>query len=87
MHEGEKTSIHLSTWPTYDASKLESEEYELAVQVNGKLRGTVVVARDITEQDALAHALAEPSITKWTEGKAPKRTIFIAGRLLNIIVA
>lgn len=87
MHEGEKTSIHLSTWPAYDASRLEAAEYELAVQVNGKLRGTIVVSRDVMEAEAIAQALQESGIAKWTDGKTVQRAIFIAGRLLNIIVA
>lgn len=87
MYEGQKTSIHLSAWPVYDASRLEAPEYELAVQVNGKLRGTIIVSRDVIEAEAVAQALQEPSVAKWTEGKTVQRVIFIAGRLLNIIIA
>lgn len=55
------------------------------VQVNGKMRGSVEVARDIGEGDALAAARALPSVAKQLEGKEVKKVIFVAGKILNII--
>jgi leucyl-tRNA synthetase len=55
------------------------------VQVNGKLRGTVQVARDITQETALATAMADPQVAKFVTTD-PKKVVFVPGRLLNIVV-
>jgi leucyl-tRNA synthetase len=57
----------------------------LAVQVNGKLRGTIRVTKEIDQEGALSAALAEASIAKFVAGP-PKKVIFVPGRLLNIVV-
>ena len=57
----------------------------MAVQVNGKTRGTIQVARDVPQDDAVAAAMEEPGIAKFVSGP-PKKVIFVAGRLLNILV-
>jgi leucyl-tRNA synthetase len=72
-------------WPEYDASLAAEELITLAVQVNGKLRGTIQVAPDISEDGALSAALAEPTISKFVAGP-PKKVIYRAGRLLNVVV-
>jgi leucyl-tRNA synthetase len=58
---------------------------QLAVQVNGKLRGTLSVSRDVTQDDALTAALAEPGIARHVIG-TPRKVIFVPGRLLNLVV-
>jgi leucyl-tRNA synthetase len=58
---------------------------QLAVQVNGKLRGTITVDRDVTQEAALELALAEPGIAKYVTG-AFKKVVFVPGRLLNLVV-
>jgi len=58
---------------------------ELAVQVNGKLRGRLMVAPNIEEKDALAAALADPTVAKFVSGQV-RKVIFRAGRLINIVV-
>jgi leucyl-tRNA synthetase len=80
-HEG---SIFDSRWPEYDPALVAEESIELVVQANGKTRGKVRVARDITQEGALAAALADPAIAKFVVG-APKKVIFVPGRLINIV--
>jgi leucyl-tRNA synthetase len=58
---------------------------ELAVQVNGKLRGAIRTARDVTRDDALAAALAVESIARFVTAE-PRKVVFVQGRLLNIVV-
>jgi leucyl-tRNA synthetase len=72
-------------WPAFDAALAADDVATVAVQVNGKTRGTVALARDAAQADALAAAMAEPSIAKFVTG-APKKIIFVPGRLLNLVV-
>ena len=82
---GHKESVFDAGWPSYDAALAREQTIELAVQVNGKLRGTVRVSPDVTQDDALAAALAAPAVAKFVTG-SPKKVIFVRGRLLNIVV-
>jgi len=82
---GHTGTIFASRWPTFDPALAIEDEVELAVQVNGKLRGTVRVARDTQQDQAVAAALAVPSIAKFVTG-TPRKVIFVAGRLLNLVV-
>ena len=72
------------SWPTYDAALAADNEVEVAVQVNGKLRGTVLVPRG-AQQDVVQQ-LAQVAIAKWLEGKEIVRIIFVQDRLLNFFV-
>jgi leucyl-tRNA synthetase len=72
-------------WPAFDAALAAEEGATVAVQVNGKTRGTVRVARDASQQDALAAALADATIAKFVTAE-PKKIIFVPGRLLNLVV-
>ena len=82
---GHTGSVFEGRWPEFDAALAAEDEVELAVQVNGKLRGTVRVAKAVSEPDALAAAMREPAIAKFVTG-APRKVIFVPGRLLNLVV-
>jgi leucyl-tRNA synthetase len=82
---GHTGSVFDAGWPTYDPELVKEDTIELAVQVNGKLRGRLNVARDVSKDDALKLALAEASISKFVTGEA-KKVVFVPGRLLNIVV-
>jgi leucyl-tRNA synthetase len=82
---GNPHSVFDSGWPAYDAALARDETVQLAVQVNGRLRGTVTVARDAGQDDVLAIALAEAGVARFVTG-TPRKVIFVAGRLLNIVV-
>jgi leucyl-tRNA synthetase len=73
-------------WPAHDATLLEGEKVPIAVQVNGKLRGTLQVDPDIAEDDLKAQALALPGVSGHVAGKPLKRSVFVKGRLLNLVV-
>ena len=81
---GQKGSVHTSGWPSYDKAKLQAATFELVVQVNGKVRGKVVVDSDINEEDAKTKA--KESVEKWLEGKEPKQVIYVKGKLVSIVV-
>jgi leucyl-tRNA synthetase len=72
-------------WPEYDPALAAEELVTIAVQVNGKLRGTIRVAREIGQEGALSTALAEPAIAKFVPG-APRKVVYVPGRLLNVVV-
>ena len=82
---GGTTSVFDAGWPSYDPALLVADVVTLAVQVNGKTRGTVQLAPDATQDDAYAAAIAEPGIAKFVTA-APKKVVFVKGRLLNIVV-
>jgi leucyl-tRNA synthetase len=82
---GHKRSVFDSGWPEFDAELAADNVMTIAVQVNGKTRGTIQVAPDAKQDDALTVALADPSIARFV-ATDPTRVIFVPGRLLNIVV-
>jgi leucyl-tRNA synthetase len=82
---GGQKSVHLQTWPAFDASAVVADEMELAVQVNGKVRGKIVVAADLPQEDIIAVALA--SVADWVAGKEVKKVVVVAGKLVSVVVA
>ena len=72
-------------WPAYDASKTMDAEVNMAVQVCGKLRGTITVPVDSGEEAVVAAALADPKVQKFTEGKKLVKTILVPNKLVNLI--
>lgn len=75
-----------SSWPTYDENKLINETYDVAVQVNGKLRGTIKINKDMTEKQMINLAMKEDNVIKHIEGKEIVKTIVIKGRIVNIVI-
>lgn len=73
-------------WPAYDTALLESDEITVAVQVNGKVRGSVTARKDATEATLFAAAQADESIKKWLGETEPKKIIYVSGKLLSIVV-
>ncbi|HWP03663.1 MAG TPA: leucine--tRNA ligase [Gemmatimonadaceae bacterium] len=81
---GHRQSIFDSGWPVYDPELAREEQVEVAVQVNGRLRGTVTVDSNADEALVLAVALSDPNIARHVAG-TPKRVVFVPGRLLNVV--
>ncbi|MFX1695613.1 leucine--tRNA ligase [Paraburkholderia sp. A1RO-5L] len=73
-------------WPKVDEKALEQAEIELVLQVNGKVRGAVTVAKDAPKDAIEAAALAHEMFAKFAEGRAPKKIIVVPGRLVNVVV-
>ncbi|HEY8537806.1 MAG TPA: leucine--tRNA ligase [Steroidobacteraceae bacterium] len=73
-------------WPKPDPSALVQDTLEIAVQINGKVRGRVTVSADASDQDVLNAALAEPNVAKWVEGKPLKMWKYVKGKLLTMAV-
>jgi len=84
---GYESSVHLERWIEPDPQALAVSEIELVVQINGKLRGRIVAAPGVSEDDAVALALADPKIAAHLEGKTIRKRIFVTGKLLSFVVA
>lgn len=82
---GHNGSLVYADWPVYDEAKLAVDTITLAVQINGKLRGTIDVPVDVTKDDALAAAKASEKVAKFLHEKTIRREIFVPGRLINIV--
>jgi len=83
---GHQPSIANVPWPTYDAALCIDAEIEIAVQVNGKVRGRITVARDASEETARTLALADEGAKPHLEGKTVRKVIYVPGRIVNVIV-
>jgi leucyl-tRNA synthetase len=82
---GETTSIHLSTWPQYDESKIVDDEVTIALQVNGKVRAELTIPVDMDEETIKSKAQENEMIKKWTDGKKIVKIVYVKGRLVNIV--
>ena len=78
--------IHEASWPEYDESKTILDVIELPIQVNGKLRATVEISRDASEDEVFEKAIADDVVAKYLEGKNVVKKIYVKGRIFNIIV-
>jgi leucyl-tRNA synthetase len=82
---GGTTSVFDAGWPAYDESLLVEDRVTMAVQVNGKTRGTISVSTSATQDEAVAAAMLDPNVAKFVTGEV-RRVIFVAGRMLNLVV-
>jgi leucyl-tRNA synthetase len=83
---GEKAFLIQASWPTHDEALTVDAVVTLAVQVNGKLRGSVEVARDAAEVEIREKALAVPNVVKHLEGKTVRKVIVVPGKIVNIVI-
>ncbi len=84
---GHPDSITAAGWPKFDAAKLIESTVEVIFQVNGKVRSTAKVAKDISKDALLALAKADADVQKFTAGKPVVKEIVVPGKLVNIVVA
>ncbi|HVN83721.1 MAG TPA: leucine--tRNA ligase [Candidatus Binatia bacterium] len=83
---GHRESIFASRWPAYDEALTRDQVIELAVQVNGKVRGRIHVAADEAEDAVIARALADAAVQSAIAGKPIKRRVVVPGRLVSLVV-
>ena len=82
-HEG---TISYEAWPTFDESKLVDDEVEVVVQVNGKVRAKVTVAKDASKEELEQVAINDEKVKEFMDGKELVKLIAIPGKLVNIVV-
>jgi leucyl-tRNA synthetase len=83
---GHSPSVAKVSWPEYDPSQVADEEVTVAIQVNGKLRGQIVVLKDLPEDEIREKAVSEQSVLKWIQGREIRKVIIVPNRLINIVV-
>jgi leucyl-tRNA synthetase len=83
---GHTASVHLQAWPEADAAALVRDEVVIAVQVNGKLRGEVVVPVDSPGDELVAAAKGVANVARYLEGMQLVREIVVPGKLVNLVV-
>jgi leucyl-tRNA synthetase len=83
---GFKTSIFKSRWPSFDPEAVVGDTIEVAVQVNGKLRDSLQIAADSSQEDVEKIAFESQKVRNFTDGKQIVKRIYIPGRLLNIVI-
>jgi leucyl-tRNA synthetase len=83
---GTERSIFDVRWPEFDETQAAGGPVEIAVQVNGKLRGRLTLGRGATEEDVVALARAMDSVKKFIDGNKVKKVIYVQDRLVNLVV-
>jgi leucyl-tRNA synthetase len=83
---GNEKSIFTEKWPEFDENNLEDDQFELVIQVNGKVRDRMKVSRQITQEEAEKKALESDKITKHLNNQKPKKIIYIKEKLINIVI-
>ncbi len=78
--------LNQTTWPSYDEKKLVLDEFEMPVQINGKMRGKVLMAMEASEEDAISAAKSDNNIFNHLDGKEIRKIIYVPGKILNIVV-
>lgn len=82
---GESDTITYQPWPTYDPKALVEDEIEMIVQVNGKVRAKIKMAKDTDRDEAQQLALANEHVKKFTDGKDIKKVIVVPNKIVNIV--
>ncbi len=83
---GGESSVCLVDYPTYDEKYLKESEIEYPVSINGKMRFTRLFAADATAAEIQEAVLGDEQTLKYTEGKSPKKVIFVPGKIINIVI-
>jgi leucyl-tRNA synthetase len=83
---GNEGSIHVSQWPSWDESKIGGDSMTIIVQVNGKLRAKLEVAKDTSKDKIEKLALEQENVQAFLDGNAPKKVIYVPGKLVSIVV-
>ena len=83
---GNKSLLISEKWPKADKTKMQTENVTVVVQVNGRVRANLTIARDISENDLVELTKKMPAVDKWLNGKSVQKIIHIPNRLLNFVV-
>jgi leucyl-tRNA synthetase len=84
---GHTESLAYAPWPTYDPALLRDEEIEVPVQINGRVRGRIVVPADSDRGDLEQAAWSDQRIAALLRGKALRKIVVVPGKLVNFVVA
>jgi leucyl-tRNA synthetase len=83
---GHDNTIAYESWPTYDEAKTADDEVEVVVQINGKLKGKILVPVDMDKDEVLSLAKADEKVAETINGKTIVKEIVIPNKIVNIVV-
>ncbi len=83
---GHKESIQKENWPEYDVNLIKAEEFELVVQINGKVREKILVPAEIGEAEVKELTMKNEKVLKWLNGQEPKKIIYVKGKLVSMVI-
>ncbi|KUO96804.1 leucine--tRNA ligase [Ferroacidibacillus organovorans] len=83
---GHSSSVFLAVWPTFDPLYLQEDEVEIVIQVNGKIKDRMTVAMDAPLDNVFEQGKAREAVARALDGKTIVKPIYVAGKLLNIVV-
>jgi len=84
---GHEETVAYEDWPAYDEELIKKDVVEMAVQVNGTVRGTIEVSADADEDEVLATAKAEDNVARYLDEGTIRREIYVPGRIVNFVVS
>jgi leucyl-tRNA synthetase len=82
----EEHSIHVSPWPDYDKTLIVKKTVTIAVQVNGKLRGSIEIERDAPEEEVIAKAKEQPKVASYLKEQIIRKSVYVNNRLVNFVL-
>ncbi|MBU1701784.1 MAG: leucine--tRNA ligase [Candidatus Eisenbacteria bacterium] len=82
---GHSETIHRATWPEYDQALATTDTVDIAIQINGKLRGTIQVARDTNREVVESACMEHEKVKQHIEGKTIRKVIYIPNKIVNIV--
>ena len=83
---GNTSSVHTSVWPTYDEKHLMTSQVTLAIQIGGKMRGTIEIVRDSSDEDVISVVKAHEMYQKYVGEVEPKKIIIVKNKIVNIVI-
>ena len=83
---GNGQNIHHASWPEFDSNFLEDDSYEIVIQVNGKLRGSIKISGDLSKEEIIEKSKALENVNKYMMSMETKKIIFIEKKLINFVV-
>jgi leucyl-tRNA synthetase len=83
---GHPESVTAARWPAFDEERVQADDVELVVQVNGKVRGRLTAPRGIEEPEAVARAMADEAVQRFVNGQPLRKVVYVPDRLVNLVV-
>jgi len=83
---GNATSILDATYPVFEEKYLVETSKEYPVSINGKMRTTISISLDTLLEEVEKIVISNDIVQKWLEGKAPKKIIFVKGKMVNVVI-
>ncbi|MGH9863245.1 MAG: class I tRNA ligase family protein, partial [Candidatus Acidiferrales bacterium] len=84
---GHERSVAETPWPEYDAELAREEEFEIVIQVNGRVRGRLRVSEELDEKQVLSRAFADPGVARLLKDRRIVKTVVVPKKLINVVVA